>query len=127
MTSAVASVNSVLVAIPVAELARLDVKYKSVQDGLFAKVCRDLSHSQTWRGLAVENAERRIAHALLYLYQRLGAAIPQTRTSVAELAGTTAETAIRTIGRLAEKRVVAASRGSITILSLQALERVACA
>jgi CRP/FNR family transcriptional regulator len=123
-TAAFAVADSALCQIPVGELYRLDLEYKTVQDGLFAKVCQDLHRSHSWRGLALENADRRIVHSLLYLQRRLGNVIPQTRATIAEFSGTTVETAIRVIHKLANLEILAADRGAITITSPEGLERM---
>ena len=68
------------------------------------------------RDLAGERVEQRIASLLLMLASKLGAELPFTRQEIAEMAGTTTETAIRVLSRLGKGHIVASRRGRITIL-----------
>jgi len=62
---------------------------------------------------------------LLYLHEKFGRLIPQTRATLAELAGTTVETALRITKALTRSGILATSRGRMEILSLAGLR--ACA
>jgi len=81
------------------------------------KLCRAIQ----MRGLWLEEARVRIAQALLSLCEQFGRVIPATRATVAELAGTSVETAIRITNRLARRGILATGRGQIEILSLAGL------
>lgn len=92
---------------------------------LLADTCHKLCHAHQMRGLWLEEARVRIAHLLLHLYEKFGRVIPQTRATLAELAGTSVETAIRLTNALAQRGILATRRGQIEILSLPGLQ--ACA
>lgn len=77
------------------------------------------------KDLAGERVEQRLAGILLMLHSKLGPRLPFTRQEVADMAGTTAETAIRFIGRLREGRIVETGRGQITILDERKLKLLA--
>ena len=68
------------------------------------------------RNLAGERVEQRLASILLMLHSRLGPNLPFTRQEIADMAGTTTETAIRVMTRLKDSGVTRSSRGKITIL-----------
>ena len=68
------------------------------------------------RDLAGERVEQRIASLLLMLSSKLGTELPFTRQEIADMAGTTTETAIRVLSRLGKGHIVASQRGRITIL-----------
>jgi CRP/FNR family transcriptional regulator len=68
------------------------------------------------RDLAGERVEQRIASLLLMLASKLGDELPFTRQEIAEMAGTTTETAIRVLSRLGKGHIVASRRGRITII-----------
>jgi len=68
--------------------------------------------------------ERRIAQALLALRKKFGDSIPLTRQEIAELAGTTVETAIRTISRFQQEGWVRSSRGKVQLLQPDSLGRL---
>lgn len=68
------------------------------------------------RDIAGERVEQRLAGILLMLYLRLGPALPFTRQEIAEMAGTTTETAIRTMSRLKAGGIIRSVRGKTVIL-----------
>ena len=66
--------------------------------------------------LVHDPVERRIAQALLTLQKKFGDTIPMTKQEIADLVGTTVETAIRTIGRFQAEGWVRSSRGKLLLL-----------
>ena len=66
--------------------------------------------------LAAERAEHRLAYTLFTLSSEVGRTLPFTRQEVAQMAGTTTETAIRFVSRLKKAGVVSAPRGKIHIV-----------
>lgn len=72
--------------------------------------------------LVHDPVERRVAQTLLTLRKKFGEVIPMTRQEVAELAGTTVETVIRTIGRFQQEGWIRSSRGKIHLLRTDSLE-----
>jgi CRP-like cAMP-binding protein len=100
-------------------------KNPALQRMLLADTCHKLWQAQRMRGLWLEEARVRIAHMLLYLYEKFGPIIPETRATLAELAGTSVETAIRISGALARRGILVTRRGQLEILCLTDLR--ACA
>ena len=92
---------------------------------LLADTSHKLCQALQMRGLWLEEARVRIAHLLLYLHEKFGRVIPETRATIAELAGTSVETAIRITNGLARRGILATRRGQVEILSLAGLR--ACA
>ena len=68
------------------------------------------------KDLAGERAEQRLARILLMLSSKLGANIPFTRQEIADMAGTTTETAIRIMSRLKDGGIIRSARGRTIIL-----------
>jgi len=66
--------------------------------------------------IAGERVEQRLARILLMLSSKLGPTLPFTRQEIAEMAGTTTETAIRFMTRLKEGRIILSARGKTTIV-----------
>ena len=66
--------------------------------------------------LAGERVEQRLARTLLRLSAKLGPTLPFTRQEIADMAGTTTETAIRFMGRLKEGGIVRSTRGNTIIV-----------
>ena len=69
------------------------------------------------KDLAGERVEQRLARTLLMLSAKLGATLPFTRQEIADMAGTTTETAIRFLSRLKESEIIRSTRGRITIVN----------
>ncbi len=65
---------------------------------------------------AGERVEQRVARILLMLHAKIGSDLPFTKQEVADMAGTTTETAIRVISRLKSAGIVHSGRGKMVIL-----------
>ncbi|MBI4296508.1 MAG: Crp/Fnr family transcriptional regulator [Chloroflexi bacterium] len=68
------------------------------------------------RDIAGEKVEQRIARTLLMLTDKLGNTLPFTRQEIADMTGTTTETAIRVMSRLKDGGIISSVRGQIVIL-----------
>jgi len=68
------------------------------------------------KDLAGERVEQRLAWILLMLSSKLGSTLPFTRQEIADMAGTTTETAIRVMSRLKQGKIIRSTRGKIVIL-----------
>ena len=110
---------------PVAEMHTHLGRNAALQKQILADICIRLCHAQHMRGLAVEDVPQRIGGALLYLLDKFGRDVPHTRATLAELAGTTVESAIRVTRRLSQRGIIATKRGGITILSPERLAQFA--
>ncbi len=103
-------------------------------------VIRDLGHRleeayEMMRSLALERVERRIALNLIKLAGRIGVSRPQdgsilidlplTRQDVAEMSGTTLETAIRTMSKFQKQGLIETEDGRIRLLKPHQLVLIA--
>lgn len=77
------------------------------------------------RDLAGERIEQRLTRVLLMLSAKLGSTLPFTRQEIAEMAGTTTETAIRFMRQLKERGIIRSTRGQIVILNETKLKLLA--
>ncbi len=85
------------------------------------------------KSMAVDRVERRIARILLKLAATTGSSneegivieMPLTRQDIAEMAGTTVETAIRTMSKFRKKGLVQTKQGRVMILEPHQLVRIA--
>lgn len=68
------------------------------------------------RDFAGERVEQRLARILLMLTAKFGPTLPFTRQELADMSGTTIETAIRVMSHLKDAGIVRSTRGKITIL-----------
>ncbi len=68
--------------------------------------------------------EQRIAGVLLMLHDKLGPELPFTRQEIADMSGTTVETAIRIMSRLTEEGIIKSTRGRIKVADGEKLRRL---
>jgi len=68
------------------------------------------------RDLAGERVEQRLARTLLMLSSKLGPTLPFTRQEIADMAGTTTETASRVMSRLKDGGIIRSVRGRTIIV-----------
>ena len=73
------------------------------------------------RDLAGERVEQRLASVLLMLSTKLGLTLPFTRQEIADMAGTTTETAIRVMSQLKDRGIIRSVRGKVIILNKEKL------
>ncbi|MBI4334585.1 MAG: cyclic nucleotide-binding domain-containing protein [Chloroflexi bacterium] len=71
---------------------------------------------------ASQRADSRLAQVLFMLSSKFGPTIPLTRREIAEMAGTTTETAIRFVSNLQRMGVVRSFRGKVVVLCQDELE-----
>ncbi len=91
------------------------------------------SSAEQIRSLAVERVEQRIARTLLKLGQTAGAdtsegrviELPLTRQDVADMTGTTVETAIRVMSKFRREDLIFTRRGKVVLVDLEALQEIA--
>ncbi len=122
--SALAVRETTVVKFQVAKLLSLLEKSAPLQKAMLGETCRRFCHAQNMRGLAMESATKRIAYALVYLHGKFGHEIPHSRATLAELAGTTVETAIRITSSLSKQSMIATKRGRIEVLALGSLKKL---
>jgi CRP/FNR family transcriptional regulator len=91
------------------------------------------SSAEQIRSLAVERVEQRIARTLIKLGQTAGAdssegrviELPLTRQDVADMTGTTVETAIRVMSKFRREELIFTRRGKVVLVDLDALQEIA--
>jgi len=113
---------------------RLLKQYPALALRMIEELGRRLREAQeTIKSMAVERVERRIARILLKLAATTGLSseegivieLPLTRQDIAEMAGTTVETAIRTMSKFRKRGLVQTKRGRVTILQPHELVKIA--
>lgn len=113
------------VSVPSAAYAQLIARYPLVAQRLVRLLGARLQSLIGLQVLAGERVERRLAHILLKLADRAGRSepgdavlitLPLTRQDLAEMAGTTLETAIRTMSRFRAQGWVETRRGGFILI-----------
>ncbi|MGI8438294.1 MAG: Crp/Fnr family transcriptional regulator [Chthoniobacterales bacterium] len=122
---AFAAEESVALRFPIVLLEAVAATDLRVAQALLRDCCRRLYHAEHMRSLLGEDVAGRVACALVYLQAKFGDEIPQTRRTLAQLAGTTVESAIRATRRLSEEGILETGRHQIRILKAGELKNVA--
>ncbi len=113
------------VSVPREAYARLMSSHPQVAQRLVRMLGERLQSLMAMQVLAGERVERRLAHILLKLADRAGRAepdgavlitVPLTRQDLADMAGTTLETAIRTMSRFRAQGWVETRRGGYILI-----------
>lgn len=107
---------------PITELEKFADGNPQLMRALAKELCRRLHQAQHMRSLSVEKVAGRVACALVYLQDKFGDQIPHGRATLAELAGTTVESAIRATRFLSRRGILETRRNRIEIMSLGALK-----
>ena len=116
------------------DFLRLLKQYPALALKVIEELGRRLREAQeTIKSMAVERVERRIARVLLRLAATTGSSsgdsiiieLPLTRQDIAEMVGTTVETAIRTMSKFRKRGLVQTKRGRVIILEPHQLVRIA--
>ncbi len=123
--SAFAMQETTALRFPIAELEKLADENPELMRALARALCRRLHQAQHMRSLSVENVAGRVACALVYLQDKFGDQIPHGRATLAELSGTTVESAIRATRLLSRRGILETQRNRIEITSLRALKEFA--
>jgi CRP-like cAMP-binding protein len=122
---AVAAVDSVVVRIPAGAFHDLLERNPTFLNGALCLFCDRLRAVEHKSCALYDAVDRRLTQSLLTLSQRFGPTIPLTKHELAELAGTTVETAIRVLSQLRKQGVIKSARGSTTIVKPDALQKLA--
>ena len=119
---AVAAEDSVVVRIPIEAFHDAMARSRAFAQQTLCVFCDRLRQVEHKSCMIYESADIRLAQVLLTLAKKFGETIPLTRQELAELAGTTHETAIRTLSRFKQRGWIRSTRGKTTILHLQQLQ-----
>jgi CRP-like cAMP-binding protein len=125
--SAQAATDSVVIAVPRSRFMALFDKLPGFARQLLTQMAPQVCESHCHQALSTAPVKSRLASALSSLNERFeGAKIPFTRQELANMAGTTVETTIRTLSDWEKHGVIESGRGSIQVRQLETLEE-ACA
>lgn len=106
-----------------AKFLQIITDFPEITLGIIKALGARLRESQSrLRDMATERVEQRVARILLMLSEKLGDSLPFTRQEIADMTGTTTETAIRVLSQFNERGITASRRGHIIILDSVRLE-----
>jgi CRP-like cAMP-binding protein len=107
-------------------------RYPALRSAILGEVAKRLrSAHERLRSVALERVEQRLARALLTLAEKIGVdeegttALAVTRQELADMTGTTVESAIRVTSRWQNAGVISSSRRHIHIVDGQRLQEIA--
>ena len=112
----VAATDSVLLQIPIEVFDELLDRSPTFARRILKVCCERIRHMAEAYCISQAPVETRILHVLKHLGKDFGSVLPFTHREIAEMAGTTIETSIRTLSRLKKKGWVRSSRGKIVLL-----------
>ena len=122
--TAVAATNAKILQIPSVSFHDMMQRSPTLLKETLCIFCNRLRQVEAKGCLAHDPVEQRIAQALLTLQKKFGDSIPLTRQEIAELVGTTVETAIRTISRFQQEGWIRSARGKLVLLQPNALKQI---
>ena len=111
--------------IPAAAFNSLLAAHPDFSKHVFAAVGNHLRQSQALRALSAETVERRVAHVLRVLSESMGETLTVRREDIAEIAGCSQETAIRTLAAFRKKGIISSGWKRVTILDPRRLRGLA--
>ena len=117
----VAETDAIVLVFPLSAFQALMAKYPEIARAVVSQISKLLRRSKDTQTFAQECVEKRLLHVLVEMASEFGNTIPLTRKEIAEMAGTTVETCIRTFSHLEEDGLIATERGKFTVRSIQAL------
>lgn len=122
------------VVIPREQFHHMLARYPRLASAVIFDLTRRVRHlSDLVQSLAIERVEQRLARILLRLARISGEAqqegilirLPLTRQDLADMAGTTVETTIRTLSRLRREGIVDTMHGHVLIRDMKRLTQIA--
>lgn len=119
---AVAETDATVVGLPMDYFLGLLARCPEFAAEVMAQISERLRHAKQSQVFEQESVEKRILRVLMDLVGEYGQTVPLTKREVAEMAGTTVETCIRTFSRLEEEGLVSTERGRITVKRMEELE-----
>lgn len=121
----VAETDTIVYAFPMKDFLELLNQFPEMSRSVVEMVSKRLRHSKGTQVFEQESVEKRILHVLINMVEEFGNVIPMTRREIAEMAGTTVETCIRTFSSFEDEGLVSTERGKITVINLPRLtERI---
>ncbi len=131
--TAISVLNSKVLYISNKDFINLAIKYPALAIKMTCDATANLLNTyEILKSIASGRVEERIAKILLELADRIGKkmntsiviATPLTRQDIAEMTGTTVETAIRVMSKWKKQGIINTERGYIEILDREQLERL---
>ena len=122
---AMAAIDSVVVRIPLSAFHQAMNRSAAFTHETLCLFCDRLRQVEHKSCMIYEPAEARLAQVLVGLMKKFGQTIPLTRQELAEVAGTTHETAIRTLSHFKQQGLIRSVRGKTTIVQPDKLQALA--
>jgi len=122
---AVSATDATVIRIPMTAFSELMDHYPAFRTKMTCLFCDRLRQVEAQGCLVFDPVERRLAKVLVTLGKKFGNEIPLTKQELAEVAGTTVETAIRVLSDLKKQGIVDAERGKTIITDARKLATLA--
>lgn len=99
--------------------------YPAFSQEVFTDMGNHVRHMQTLRSMVMKPMEKRIAYIIFMLHTLIGKDLPIRREDIAEMAGSTVGTAIRTLADFRKQKLIASGWKRITVLNPSGLQTLA--
>lgn len=117
--------NAEIFVIPAPVFDTMMKTYPDFSQEVFTDMGSHLRHSQTLRSMAMKPVEKRIAYIIFLLHSLMGKDLPIKREDIAEMAGSTEGTAIRTLANFRKQKLIASGWKRVTVLNPSGLQTLA--
>jgi len=117
----IAETDVTVISYPLSDFLSLMDRYPQISRAVITHISKRLRHSKDNQAFEQESVEKRVLHVLANMVAEFGNTIPLTRREIAEMAGTTVETSIRTFSKLEGLGLVSTVRGKITVKNVKDL------
>ncbi len=118
---AMAETEASVIAVPNQVFQVLLDRYPAFAKAMVGHMSKLLRQAKEMEAISVSRAEKRLLHALIEMAGEYGTTIPLTRREIAEMAGTSVETCIRTFSHLDGTGLMSSAHGKLTINSVESL------
>lgn len=120
----IAVTEAVLIHIPAAIFSKLMEDYPAFARETLAICCHRIKKMGQAYAMAYEPVKERIASVLVRLYEKFGRELPFTHREIAQMAGTTTESCIRTLSQMKKQGWVKGRRSCVELKNLKSIERL---
>lgn len=119
----IAATDSVLIQIPASTFSALMDENPPLMRQIISNCCHRIKKMGDAYSIAYEPVRNRITGVLVRLHDKFGNELPFTHREIAEMAGTTTESCIRTLSQMKRKGLLQRRRGLVTLRNFRLLSR----
>lgn len=120
----IAVTEAVLIHVPASIFSKLMEDHPAFARETLTICCHRIKKMGQAYAMAYEPVKERIASVLVRLYEKFGRELPFTHREIAQMAGTTTESCIRTLSQMKKQGWVKGRRSCVELKNLKSIERL---